>query len=55
MPTPDLTLAVARELGYQRTGQRIRTRVERVVRQLLADGVFVKAGDNVSLAERDSA
>jgi hypothetical protein len=50
MPAPDLAVAVARELGYQRTGARIRAGVDRVVQRMLQDGTLVDAGGNLRLA-----
>ena len=49
MPAPDLAVAVARELGYQRTGARIRAVVDRAVTQMLQDGALARAGDNLRL------
>ena len=50
MPAPELEVAVARELGYQRTGARIRAVVGRVVGQLLQDGTLVDSGGNLRLS-----
>jgi hypothetical protein len=50
MPAPDLVVAVARELGYQRTGVRIRVVVDHVVQQMLQDGALADAGGNLRLA-----
>jgi hypothetical protein len=50
MPAQDLTVAVARELGYQRTGARIRGVVGRVVQGMLREGALVEAGDHLRLA-----
>ena len=54
MPAPDLAVAVARELGYQRTGVRIRAVVDRVVGELLRNGELTDVGGNLRIASADS-
>ena len=54
MPASDLAVAVARELGYQRTGARIRAVVDRVVQQMLQDGALADAGGNLRLTTSGS-
>lgn len=54
MSGPDLTVAVARELGYQRTGARIRAVVDQTVQRLLQEGVVVEAGGNLRIAAPDA-
>jgi hypothetical protein len=49
MPAGDLAVAVSRELGYQRTGARIRAVVDGVVQQMLQDGDLADAGGNLRL------
>jgi hypothetical protein len=50
MPADDLVVAVARELGYQRTGVRIKQKVGRVTERMLREGTLVEAGGHVRLA-----
>jgi very-short-patch-repair endonuclease len=50
LPSDDLVLATARELGYERTGVRIRAAIGRVTRQLLQDGVLQDVGGHLGLA-----
>jgi hypothetical protein len=54
MPASDLAVAVARELGYQRTGARIRTVLDRVAQQMLRDGALTDVGGSLRLAASDS-
>ena len=54
MPSTDLTLAVARELGYQRTGVRIRAVIDRAVQQQLQEGALIDVGGNLRLVTPDS-
>jgi hypothetical protein len=53
MPHDDLLVAVARELGYQRTGGRIKVAVGRATERMIRGGVLVEAGGHVRLSERD--
>jgi len=54
MPASELAVAVARELGYRKTGSRIRAVVDRVIRQLLRDGALADVGGSLRLASSDS-
>jgi len=49
MPLDDLIVAVARELGYQRTGSRIKVAIGKVLAQQLAAGALIEVGGNVRL------
>jgi very-short-patch-repair endonuclease len=51
MPLDDLVVAVARELGYRRTGRQIKATVGRVLAQQLAAGALVDVGGNVRLPD----
>lgn len=51
MPADDLCVAVARELGFQRTGAKIRAAVEAALRRQLAAGAVVEVGGNVRLRD----
>ena len=51
MPPEALIVAVARQLGYRRTGRQIRAVVGGVLEQQLASGALVDVGGNVRLAE----
>ena len=51
MPLDDLVVAVARELGYRRTGRQIKAVVGRVLSQQLATGALVDVGGNVRLPD----
>jgi len=51
MPTGNLVAATARELGYARTGPRIKEVIGRVTRQMLRDGALVEAGGHLRLAD----
>ena len=51
MPIDDLVVAVARQLGYQRTGSRIKAVVSQVLGQQLADGALIDVGGNVRLPD----
>jgi very-short-patch-repair endonuclease len=51
VPLDDLVVAVARELGYRRTGRQIKATVGRVLEQQLAAGALVDVGGNVRLPD----
>jgi very-short-patch-repair endonuclease len=53
MSRDDLVVAVARELGYQRTGGRIKIAVGRVADGMLHDGELVESGGHVRLTSQD--
>jgi hypothetical protein len=50
MPVDALVIAVARELGYQRTGGRIKLAIGSVAEQMLQQGMLVEAGGHLRLA-----
>ena len=54
MSNDDLVLAVARSLGFQRTGTRIKAAVGRVTGQMVQDGVLVESGGHLRLNEPDA-
>jgi hypothetical protein len=53
MPHDALVVAVARELGYSRTGSRIRSAVASVLDDERRRGILREVGGNVSLAPPD--
>jgi hypothetical protein len=54
MSDDDLTVAVARELGYHRTGGRIKAAVGRVTRQMLQEGALAESGGHLRLHTPDT-
>jgi very-short-patch-repair endonuclease len=54
MPQDDLVVAVARELGYQRTGGRIKVAVRRATERMIGSGAAVEAGGHVRLSAPDA-
>jgi len=51
MPLDDLVVAVARQLGYQRTGSRIKAVVSQMLGQQLSDGALIDVGGNIRLPD----
>jgi hypothetical protein len=51
MPLDGLVVAVARELGYQQTGTRIKAAVGKVLTQQIEVGALIDVGGNVRLAD----
>jgi hypothetical protein len=51
MPLDPLIVAVARELGYRRTGRQIKATVGRVLAQQVAAGALVEVGGSVRLPD----